>query len=81
MRYAFVFFCLTACCGSASAQYGISNQRDMYGNLPRDGGAYSPKGINQGPINNGPIRTAPAPTTMNNGGPINSTTVAKPKPR
>lgn len=84
MKYAFAIFCLIACCGTASAQYGVSNQRDMYGNLPRDGGAYSQKGINQGPTNNGPIRSAPAPSTINagpitNGGPINSTGTAKPK--
>jgi hypothetical protein len=84
MRYAFAFFCLIACCGSAWAQYGISNQRDMYGNLPRDRGASSQTGINQGPTNNGPIRSTPAPTTNNIGpinstGQINSTNPAKPR--
>jgi hypothetical protein len=79
MRFAFAFFCLIACCGSAWAQYGISNQRDMYGNLPRDGGASSQRTINQGPTNNGPIRSTPAPTTTNNTGAINSTGTAKPR--
>ena len=40
--------------GSALGQTGVSNQRDMYGNLVRDGSNYSPRGVNQGPQNNGP---------------------------
>jgi hypothetical protein len=57
---------LTACGHSALAQSGISNQRDAYGNLVRDTGAYSRRGVNQGPINIGPIRSAPAqPPTGN----------------
>ena len=43
--------------GSALGQTGVSNQRDMYGNLVRDGSNYAPRGVNQGPQNNGPIRT------------------------
>jgi hypothetical protein len=79
MRYAFAIFCLIACCGAAWAQYGVSSQRDMYGNLPRDSGTYSQRGINQGPINNGPIRSGPAPTTINNNtGTINNTGAVKP---
>ena len=79
MKYAFAIFCLIACCGSAWAQYGVSNQRDMYGNLPRDGGAYSQRGVNQGPVNNGPIRSAPAPTTINTAGAPTNAGAAKPK--
>ena len=78
MRYAFAIFCLIACSGSAWAQYGVSNQRDMYGNLLRDSGTYSQRGINQGPVNNGPIRSGPAPTTTNNTGTINNTGAVKP---
>lgn len=78
MKYALALLCLIGCGGSASAQYGVSNQRDMYGNLPRDGGAYSPRGVNQGPVNNGPIRSTPAPTTTNSAGPINGTSPLRP---
>ena len=45
--------------GSALGQTGVSNQRDMYGNLVRDGSNYSARGVNQGPQNNGPVRTMP----------------------
>jgi hypothetical protein len=66
LRLAAIF--LIVCCGSAFAQSGITNQRDAQGNLVRDGGVYSPRGVNQGPINNGPIRNAPAqPPTFNAG--------------
>ena len=53
---------------SASAQTGVSNQRDMYGNLVRDGNNYSVRGVNQGPQNNGPVRSMPTqPATANVG--------------
>ena len=44
---------------SALGQTGVSNQRDMYGNLVRDGNNYSARGVNQGPQNNGPVRSMP----------------------
>jgi hypothetical protein len=43
----------------AMAQYGISNQRDRYGNLIRDGGTISQQGVNQTAPNNGAIRNTP----------------------
>jgi hypothetical protein len=55
---------------SASAQSGVVARRDASGNLVRDGGSYSPRGVNQGPVNNGPIRNAPTqPATGNAGTP------------
>jgi hypothetical protein len=45
--------------GIALAQSGVSNQRDMYGNLVRDAGTASPRALNQGPKNNGGINNAP----------------------
>ena len=66
MRFMLAIFCLFAGATSALAQPGVSNQRDMYGNLVRSTGTYSPRGINQGPVNNGPVATAPAqPPTAN----------------
>jgi hypothetical protein len=60
--------CLLASASSALAQTGVSNQRDTYGNLVRDGSTYSSRGVNQGPVNNGPIRSTPAqPSTSNLG--------------
>jgi hypothetical protein len=54
--------------GSALGQTAVSNQRDMYGNLVRDGSNYSPRGVNQGPQNNGPVRSMPTqPATANVG--------------
>ena len=55
MRFALAMFCLFACGASALAQAGVSNQRDMYGNIVRDTGRYPARGVNRGPINNGPI--------------------------
>jgi hypothetical protein len=57
-----------ACSHSAPGQSGISNHRDAYGNLVRDTGAYSRRGVNQGPINIGPIKTAPAQPPTGNAG-------------
>jgi hypothetical protein len=54
--------------GSALGQAGVSTQRDMYGNLVRDGSSYSARGVNQGPQNNGPVRSMPTqPATANVG--------------
>ena len=66
MRLTLAILCLFACGTSALAQSGVSNQRDMYGNIVRDAGTYPARGVNQGPINNGPINNAPAqPPTSN----------------
>lgn len=51
----------------ALAQYGISNQRDRYGNLIRDGGAVSQQGVNQTAPNNGAIRNMPIQRPTNPG--------------
>lgn len=59
MRFGLVIFCLLACHAAAEAQSGVSTRRDAYGNLVRDTGGYSAKGVNQGPINNGPIKNTP----------------------
>jgi hypothetical protein len=68
MKFRLAIFCLIAFSNPALAQYGVSNQRNMYGNIVRDSGAYSPTGVNQGPVNNGPIRNSPAqPSTMSTG--------------
>ncbi len=66
MRFTLVVFCLLAGGAAAFAQSGISNRRDMYGNLVRSTGTYSTRGINQGPVNNGPVATSPTqPPTSN----------------
>jgi hypothetical protein len=67
MRLRLAVVCLLVACGaSAQAQNGISNARDVYGNIARDTGASRLRGINQGPANNGPINNAPAqPSTTN----------------
>jgi hypothetical protein len=68
MRVTVAIFCLLACSNGAWAQYGVSNQRNAYGNLVRDSGATSPRNVNQGPANNGPIRNSPAQPISNGGG-------------
>jgi hypothetical protein len=65
MRLRLAILGLIACSTSALAQSGVSTQRDGYGNLLRDSGAYQTRGVNQGPINNGPIRNAPAQPPTN----------------
>jgi hypothetical protein len=66
MRFTLAMFCLFACGTSALAQSGVSNQRDMYGNINRDTGTYRARGVNRGPINNGPINNVPdQPSTSN----------------
>jgi hypothetical protein len=72
MRFVLAIFCVLTCGTSALAQYGVSNTRDGFGNLIRDGSTNPRRGINQGPVNNGPINNAPTqpPTTnsrMNRG--------------
>ncbi|NOJ47672.1 hypothetical protein [Bradyrhizobium archetypum] len=66
MKFRLTILCLIAFGNPALAQSGISNQRNMYGNIVRDSGTYSPTGINQGPVNNGPIRHAPAQPSLTN---------------
>jgi hypothetical protein len=63
MRFTLAIFYLLAGAMSALAQSGVSNQRDMYGNLVRSTGTYSPRGINQGPVNNRPSAPAQPPTS------------------
>jgi hypothetical protein len=53
---------------SALAQSGVSNQRDMYGNLVRNNGTTS-GAVNQSIPNNGAIRNAPLPAPTNPGSP------------
>jgi hypothetical protein len=68
MKTSIAIVCFLASAVSALAQTGVSNQRDMYGNLVRDGGTTSPRAVNQGPVNNAPIRiTTPQPATTNAG--------------
>jgi hypothetical protein len=73
MRFGWAVFCLMAWSHSALAQPGISIHRDAYGNLVRDTGAYSPRGVNQGPVNNGPIRNAPPQPSTGSTGLTNGT--------
>ena len=76
MKIRLAILCLIAFSTPALAQSGISNQRDMYGNIVRNNGTYSSTGVNQGPVNNGPIRSAPAQPSTTNAG-IANTGVAK----
>jgi hypothetical protein len=66
MRFAFVVLSFLSLGNQALAQYGVSNQRDQYGNRPRDGGAASSQGGNNQGVNQttpnagGIIRNVPA---------------------
>ena len=67
MKTTIAIVLLLAGAGAALAQSGVSTLRDMYGNLVRDGGSYSARGVNQGPQNNGSVRslpTQPAPANV-----------------
>jgi hypothetical protein len=64
MKVTLAFLLLLILGDPALAQSGVSNQRDMYGNLPRNGGAAS-TGVNQSVPNNGAIRNAPIQTPTN----------------
>ncbi len=66
MRFVLAIFCIMIWGASAVAQSGVSSQRDARGNLVRDTGAYSARGVNQGPVNNGPIKNAPPQPATNN---------------
>jgi hypothetical protein len=64
---------------SALAQYGVSNQRDIYGNLVHNGGATSPTGVNQStPNSNGAIRNMPIQPPTNPGSPPNAQKINRP---
>ena len=66
MKYRLAILSLIAFAGPALAQSGVSNQRNMYGNIVRDNGPYAANGVNQGPVNNGPIRQSPAQPAQTN---------------
>lgn len=70
MKTTIAILLLLAGAGSALGQSGVSTQRDMYGNLVRDGGSYSPRGVNQGPQNNGQVRSMPTQPAAANVGRI-----------
>jgi hypothetical protein len=68
MRLSVAIFCLLVCSTAAWAQYGVSNQRDRYGNLVHNPGVTSPGSVNQGTSSNGAIRnTPPQPITNSTG--------------
>jgi hypothetical protein len=54
--------------GNPVLAQGVSNQRDIYGNLTRNNGATS-GGVNQSTPNNGAIRNTPIPPVTNPGSP------------
>lgn len=64
MKLTLAFLSLIVIANAALAQSGVSNQRDMYGNLLRNGGAAS-TGVNQSTPSNGAIRNAPIQTPTN----------------
>jgi hypothetical protein len=66
MRFTLAIFCIFACGTSAVAQYGVSNARDIYGNLIRNTGMKSAKGLNQGPSTTSLSRTC-LPRSINSG--------------
>lgn len=66
MKFRLTIVCLIAFAAPALAQSGVSNQRNMYGNIVRDSGPYSATGVNQGPVNNGRIRQSPAQPSQTN---------------
>jgi len=69
MKIFTVVVCLLSGMSAAFAQTGVSNQRDKYGNLIRNNGDYSTRGLNQGPSNNGSTRSAPTqPSTSSTAG-------------
>jgi hypothetical protein len=67
MDLRFVILLLAMILGNpALAQYGVSNQRDGYGNLVRDQGTLSQTGVNQStPNGSGAIRNPPAQRPIN----------------
>ncbi len=71
MKVTLVFLSFVVLGDPALAQSGVSNQRDMNGNLVRNGGAAS-GGVNQSTPNNGAIRNAPIQTRTNPASPPQS---------
>jgi hypothetical protein len=67
LRFTLAIYYLFACGSSALAQYGVSNQRDMYGNIVRDTGSYTSRAVNQGPINSAPAQPPTSNSRMNTG--------------
>ena len=64
MKFALAILSLIAFANPSLAQSGVSNQRDMYGNLVRDSGT-TPTGVNQSAPSNGAIRNAPIQRSTN----------------
>jgi hypothetical protein len=64
MKLTVAFLSLVILGDPALAQSGVSNQRDMYGNLVHDSGKTS-AGVNQSTPNNGAIRNAPIQSPTN----------------
>ena len=78
MKLTLVFLSLIAITNPALAQSGVSNQRDMYGNLVRNGGTASGGGVNQSTPNNGAIRNAPIQMRTNPASPPQSQQINRP---
>ena len=71
MKLTVAFFSLAILGDPALAQSGVSNQRDMYGNLVHDTGKTA-AGVNQSTPNNGAIRNAPIQSPTNPASPPKS---------
>jgi len=67
MNLSIAILCILMSLGSLAFAQGVSNQRDMYGNLVRSGGGTSSQtGVNQStPNGNGAIRNAPVQQPIN----------------
>lgn len=65
IRVGVAIACLLGCVGPASAQYGVSNARDGFGNLIRDTGANSIRNLPQPPVNNRSGRTPQSSSSPN----------------
>lgn len=67
MKLRIAILCLLTISGSpALAQYGVSNQRDSYGNLVRNTGTLPQTGVNEStPNSSGAIRNAPVQRPTN----------------
>jgi hypothetical protein len=74
MKFMIAAACLIAISQSAVAQQGVSNKRNMYGNLVRDGESPSWGGVNQAtPTAGGAIRNAPIQPAINAAKPTQAT--------
>lgn len=66
MELRIAILCLATILGNPVLAQGVSNQRDMYGNLVRDGGASAHTGVNQStPNSSGAIRNPPVQQPAN----------------